>query len=652
MSSGRFARVIGGRPAYDKAQIVPILPVCMAARDGAGIPLLGRDRIDVMLTIPRPSKFSLLAVICIAALGLGLRAGTAQEVTLSAPNAPEAVIDRLRRDALLLRQGDEADVRSGADITAAARADYGRLIGVLYEAGFFAPVISIRLDGREASEISPLSPPASVARVEIIVQTGAPFRLGQAQIAPLARDTDLPVGFATGQPANTALLRDATQAALLGWQNIGHANAVLSHQRIVAQNRDAVLDVDIGLAPGPVIRFGDLLPIGQVRVQPARIAAIAGLPSGEIYSPTALNRAEARLRDTGAFGAVALSLAPAKGDNSADVTAIVEEAPLRRLGFGAELASDVGIQLSAYWLHRNLFGGAERLRFDLAIAGIDDIQNGDKIDTTLSARFDRPATFGPDTALSLEAETVILREPSYRIEGARIAGGLTHRLSEEITLSGGLGLEFSRIEDGLGRRDLTRLTLPLGLIVDRRDAVLDARRGSYLAAELEGFGLFGASSGARITLDGRRYWPLGAGSATRLAARGQIDGMIGADLANIPPDDLFFSGGAGTMRGQPYRSLGAMQSGLASGGRGFLGLSAELRHDLGESRFGLVGFADLGGISAEAWDIDGTTWHSGAGIGLRYTTPFGPIRVDLATPTSGTAAGRDLFVYIGIGQAF
>ncbi|WP_439137128.1 autotransporter assembly complex protein TamA [Roseicyclus sp.] len=605
-----------------------------------------------MQITPRPIRISFLAAICVAAIGVGLRTGVAQEVTLSAPSASEPLLDRLRRDALLLRLVDGEGPPSGADITAAARADYARLIGILYEAGFFAPVISIRLDGREASEISPLAPPDRVARVEITVQPGAPYRLGQARIGPLAPDTTLPEGFAPGQPANTALLRDATNAAILGWQNIGHANAAVSHQRIVAQHRDAVLAVDIGLAPGPVLQFGALLPVGQMRMRPDRIAAIAGLPSGESYSPAALARAEQRLRETGAFAAVALSLEPAKGDNTADVTAIVEEAPLRRLGFGAELASDAGIQLSAYWMHRNLLGGAERLRFDLAIAGIDDIQSGDEIDTIFTARFDRPASFGPDTALSLEAETMFLREPTYRIDGARIAGKLTHILSDEITISGGLGLEFSRIEDGLGQRDLTRLTLPLGLIVDRRDDPIDARRGSYIAADVEAFGLFGASNGARITLDGRRYWPIGARNATRFAARGQIGGIVGADLADIPPDNLFFSGGAGTVRGQPYRSLGAIQSGLSSGGRGFLGVSAELRHDLGDSGFGLVGFADLGGISAEAWDTDGTTWHSGAGVGLRYTTPFGPIRVDLATPTSGASAGRDLFLYIGIGQAF
>lgn len=605
-----------------------------------------------MTIYPHPIRISILAALCAVALGLGLRPGGAQEVTLDAPNAPEPLIDQLRRNALLLRLGDGQQAPSGADITAAARADYGRLIGVLYEAGFFAPVISIALDGREASDISPLAPPDRVAEIVITVETGAPFRLGQAQIAPLAPGTTLPQGFAPGLPADTALLRDTSEAALTGWRNIGHAQAALSQQRIVAQNRDGVLDVDIGIAPGPIIRFGALQPIGQERMNPARIAAIAGLPTGTIYTPAAVARAEERLRDTGAFSAVALRLEPAGADDTADVTAILDEAPLRRLGFGAELASDAGIQLSAYWLHRNLLGGAERLRFDLDIAGIDDLQNGDGIDTILSARFDRPATFGPDTALSVLAETEILREPSFRSEGARIVGSLTHHFSDEITLSGGLGLEFSRIADGLGQRELTRLTLPLGLTRDRRDDLFDARRGSYLAADVTGFGLLGASSGARITVDGRGYWSLGAGAATRLATRAQIGGIMGADPADIPPDDLFFSGGAGTVRGQAYRSLGLDQAGATSGGRGFLGLSAELRHDLGDSRFGLVGFADLGGISADAWDIDGTNWHSGAGIGLRYTTPFGPIRVDLATPTSGVSAGRDLFLYIGIGQAF
>ncbi len=574
----------------------------------------------------------------------------AQEITLSVPGADSVLVDRLRAGALLLRAVDAP--RAGQDITAAARADYGRLIGILYEAGFFAPVISIRLDGREAHEISPFAAPVRINRVDIVIDTGAPFRLGQADIGPLAQDTRLPENFRPGGPATTPLLRDTTRAALAAWQSLGHATADLAEQRITAQNRAAILDVAIRLAPGPVIRFGTLVPEGQARMRPERILAIAGLPAGAVYSPETLARVETRLRDTGVFSAVAVRLAKPGADDVSDVTVLLDEAPLRRLGFGIELASDEGLGLRAYWLHRNLWGGAERLRFDLEISGINDVTSGDGIDAELKARFDRPASFGPDTGLMLQAGAVMLREPTFRIDGIALEGRLTHRFSDRLTLEGGLGLGHSRIEDGFGRRTLTRLTLPLGATLDSRDTALDARRGGYGAVNLTPFQVLGGSTGARLTLDGRGYVPLGGEGRTRLAGRVQLGTVAGGALTDIPPDDLFFSGGSGTVRGQAYRSLGALQAGQPSGGRGFAGLSGELRHDIGTTRFGVVGFADAGLITQGAWGQGNSDWHAGAGLGLRYRTPFGPLRVDLATPVPRRDGAGDLFVYIGIGQAF
>jgi len=105
------------------------------------------------------------------------------------------------------------------------------------------------------------------------------------------------------------------------------------------------------------------------------------------------------------------------------------------------------------------------------------------------------------------------------------------------------------------------------------------------------------------------------------------------------------------VRGQDYQSLGALQRGVPSGGRSFGALSAEVRQSLGDSNLGLVLFADAGYVGSDAGFRDGD-WHAGAGIGLRYDTPFGPIRVDLATPVRRGAVGEDIFLYIGIGQAF
>lgn len=603
-----------------------------------------------MSALCRSFRALIFAATLVAGLTVLSPAARAQEITLSVPGAESVLVDRLRAGALLLRAVDMP--RAGQDIAAAARADYRRLIGILYEAGFFAPVISIRLDGREAHEISPFAPPVRIDRVDITIETGARFRLGQADIGPLAQGTRLPEAFRPGGPATTPLLRDTTRAALAAWQNLGHATADLTEERITAQNRAAILDVAIRLDPGPVIRFGTLLPEGQARMRPERILAIAGLPAGAIYSPETLARAETRLRDTGVFSAVAMRLAEPGADDVADVTVLLDEAPLRRLGFGIELASDEGIGLRAYWLHRNLWGGAERLRLDLEISGIDDVTSGDGIDAELTARFDRPASFGPDTGLTLQAGAVMLREPTYRIDGISLEGRLTHRASDLLTLEGGLGLGHSRIEDGFGRRTITRLTLPLGATRDSRDSAVDARRGSYGAAMLTPFQVLGGSAGTRLTLDGRGYFPLGPEAQTRLAARLQLGTVAGGALIDIPPDDLFFSGGSGTVRGQPYRNLGALQAGQPSGGRSFAGLSGELRHDIGATRFGVVGFVDAGRITQGAWGQGTSDWQSGAGLGLRYLTPFGPLRVDLATPVPRRGGAGDLFVYIGIGQAF
>ncbi|PWK61619.1 autotransporter assembly complex protein TamA [Roseicyclus mahoneyensis] len=604
-----------------------------------------------MPAVSRKSFALIRATIAAAAVAMAPLAVSGQEVTLRAPSASEDLIDRLRANALLLRTPEEGTVRTGQDITAAARADYGRLIGILYEQGFFAPVITIRLDGRDAAGISPFDAPAQVTRVEIDIETGPPFLLGRAEIGPLAANTDLPDGFRPGETATTPLLRATTRAALEGWQNQGHATADVASQQITAQNRAAILDVAIRVDPGPVITFGSLIPEGQQRMRVERILEIAGLPTGEVYSPAALERAEERLRDTSVFSAVALRLRDPEAGDVADVTATLAEAPLRRLGFGAELASDEGLLLSAYWLHRNLLGGGERLRFDLEIAGIQEFE-GDGVDAEFRARFERPATFTPDTSLAVEGALVFLQEPTFTIQGIGVEASLTHRLSRTVTVAGGVGLTYSEIEDGLGARDITRFTLPLRATYENRDDPIDARGGAYADLTLTPFQVIGGGGGARFTLDGRGYWGLGAEERTRLAARVQLGSLFGGDLIDIAPDDLFYSGGSGTVRGQAYRSLGALQGGVPSGGRGFVGLSGEVRHDIGDTNFGIVGFADAGYVSEGAWGDGAADWHAGVGLGLRYATPFGPIRIDLATPASGNNAGTEAYLYIGIGQAF
>jgi translocation and assembly module TamA len=113
------------------------------------------------------------------------------------------------------------------------------------------------------------------------------------------------------------------------------------------------------------------------------------------------------------------------------------------------------------------------------------------------------------------------------------------------------------------------------------------------------------------------------------------------------------------VRGQPYQALGinvlrSFGTGAAnarSGGASFVGAQLEARFDVTD-KIGLVGFYDIGLIGIDSLPQAGDDYIAGAGIGLRYDTPIGPIRLDLATPASGDDIGQDLQVYIGIGQSF
>src|SRR6056297_2702331 len=549
------------------------------------------------------SSFSKAALVALA-LGYGPLPVSALEFGFAAPGASDSFEARLR-DASLSLSTARLEGSTALDLLAAAQADYGRLVGVLYAQGFYSGSVNIRVNGQEAASIPPLRAPERIDRIDIIVERGPAFAFGRARVAPLAPGTKLPEGFATGLTAEGELIGQAARAGISAWRDAGHAKA-----------------------------------------------EVAGLPTGRVYSPAERERAANRLRRTGAFRSVVMRDADTPNpDGTLDIATQVVDAKRRRIGAGAELSSLEGITLSGFWLHRNLLGGAERLRLDAMIGGIGGDSGGE--DFRLGARLDRPATFTPDTGAFLLANIEDNNEPDYSESKAEIGGGLTHIFSDELTGEAGITYRYSEITDDLGNRELQHLLFPLRATWDRRDDPLNPTSGLYLDVSLTPFiGLDdGGGAGARFYVDLREHVSFGANDRFTLAGRAQLGSVTGADIEDVPADMLFYSGGAGTVRGQQYQSLGVDQSPTVTiGGRAFLGFSGEVRTMVSDS-IQAVAFADTGFIGQDAFGTGRGEWHSGAGIGARYFTAVGPIRVDLATPI-GENAGENLELYIGIGQAF
>lgn len=597
--------------------------------------------------MPFPLRASVhgIALLSLVAVMLPSAPSRAAEVVVRAPDG----LSESLRDASLSQTAVTEGRTEAQDLIAAAQADYRRVLGALYERGFFSAEVHILVDGREASDLSALRPPASVGTIEIVVTPGPGFVFSQAEVAPLPPQTPPYPGFTVGASAGTEVMKEAANSGVDSWRQVGHAKAAVSAQDIQADHNRNTVAARFGIAPGPRLTFARpriAANSAESEVRPERIRAIAGIPEGQVYDPDDVTTGERRLRRTGAFRAASINEDKAVGPNNTLGTEIeVEDAKQRRFGVGAEISTVEGLRLTGFWLHRNIFGGAERLRFDAEVEGIGGQTGG--IDYSLGVTLTRPAFRHPDAQLTFRALLQREDEPTYESDVFEIAVGIDRIISEQLSLSGEVGLRIAESTDTFGTRDFRHILLTGGATWDNRDSTTNPSKGAYADVELMPFvGFGGSASGARATADVRGYRAVG--ERVVLAGRLQAGAIMGPTIANTPPDFLFYSGGGGTVRGQGYQSLGVGTGATRTGGRSFAALSTEVRTEVTE-KIGAVAFVDFGYVAASS-TFSGGDWHAGAGLGIRYQTGIGPLRADLAVPVTG--GGNSVSLYVGIGQSF
>jgi translocation and assembly module TamA len=579
-------------------------------------------------------------------------AAALESFAFEVPSADDDLAARLRGASVLAPLADQS-VQDPQELLAAARAEYSRLLGALYNLGYYGGVITISVDGREAASIPPLETPRSVRSIVVEVRPGPVYTFSRAVVDPVAPGSDIPEGYAAGRPAATSAIRATAAAAVTGWRKLGYAKAEISDQSIVADHRSDTVASDLRLAPGQKLRYGDIIVRGARRVREDRIVFMSGLRrTNQVFDPEDLEDAARRIRRSGAFSSVAVIEADEpNADGTLDIILQVAEERRRRYGVGLEFSTVEGPGIDAFFLHRNLFGGAERLRIEATWTSIGGDYTGGE-DYSLGARFTRTSSFGPDTDFYIFTELEQLNEPTFSSSSASIEAGYSRIVGDDLEVAAGLGYGFTSIREDGETTEFYMLYLPLQATYDTRDDLLNARTGFYLDTDLTPFlGFEGTDNGVYFYGDGRAYRTFGEGVPVTMAGRMQVGSIMGARLDRVPNDMRFFSGGGGTVRGQSYESLGILLNGEKSGGGSFVGLSAEVRAAVTDS-IGIVAFADYGVVGEDPFPEDWDNNQAGAGLGLRYLTPVGPLRVDVAVPVTDRSEADDYYLYIGIGQAF
>lgn len=568
----------------------------------------------------------------------------------------EEGLDNKIRNTSLVAGALGEDRTTGQDVLAAARGDYARILGLLYDEGYYDGTVDILLDGVEASAVAPLDAPEVVQRVVISVDPGRIFRFSRAEIAPVAPGSEVSEDYAPNKVAGTGTMRSAALAGVKDWRNYGHAKADIGGQEIIADHDTRRVDSRIALDPGPAVTFGQMNVAGNKRLSERRLRKIAGFPEGERFDPEELETVRKRLRRSGVFSAITLQEADVlKVDDSMDIDLTVVEQKTRRIGAGFELSTTDGALVSAYWMHRNLLGGGERLRVDAKVKDIGS-QTSDR-DDEVTIRLDRPATFTADTTAYVEIEAARMREEDYDENTASLGFGLNHIFNDQLTVNTELEFQYSRVFDGDDdKTDFQVLALPSEIIWDKREEPNNAKRGFYLSGEVQPFlGFEDTGSGVKALGEGRVFRSFGEDDKFTLAGRARAGTILGSEIEETPRNYLFFSGGGGTVRGHPYQELGVnviegSDGTIKTGGMSVANATAEIRFQVRE-KIGLVAFADYGQVWSESGFGGDSGSHSGAGLGVRYDTPVGPLRLDVAAPVTGDTDNGVQF-YLGLGQAF
>ena len=336
---------------------------------------------------------------------------------------------------------------------------------------------------------------------------------------------------------------------------------------------------------------------------------------------------------------------------------VVQERRPRTVGVGGTLSTIDGVGVAAYWQHRNLFGRAERLRFDASVDGLGGSLDPEDYDYNVGVTFTKPGVWTPDTSFVTGLVARRVDFDTYREESVTASAGVSQSFSRRLTGDLIGQVSRARYEDDFGIRHFTTIGVIGRAQYDRRNDPLNATRGYFLAAEAQPF--YEAEYGntaIRGTLEGRVYKGFGENDRIVLAGRALVGTYVGPDIAESPPDLLFFAGGGGSVRGYAFNSIGVEtreQPGedFVVGGRGLLEGSAELRYRINKS-FGAVGFIDSGYVTLDPGLSGDSQMRTGAGLGVRYFTGLGVLRADLAAPLNPRPEDSPVALYIGIGQAF
>jgi len=544
-----------------------------------------------------------------------------------------------------------------------AASDKARMLDVLKSFGYYAGKVIIFIEEVPLTTLHPsIIRQVDTPKVIIEITPGSLYKFGEINLLGLeSLDLSLAtllVNLTQDTEAKGSYIIEAEGLVLAKLTLEGYPYAKAEDRTLVVSHEKKTMDVTLRFTPGPPAQLGKLVITGLERIEDDFVRKRITWQQGDLYHPKILESFRTELNNLGIFSSLKLNIpdAPdAGGSVSGDplpVELLVEERKRKFIGFGVDYSTTEQFGIGAYWGHRNLFGRGEKLKIS---ARVDKIfKNALKdVDTSLELDFSKPDFLSRSQELLINGKIANEHFDAYDKQSISSAIGIKRKLSNRLSFSGGISGEYSSIKDSAGEQEFFLVGFPLALKYDTTHDLLNPQTGFRNTASITPYFIAKGGEGNFTVgrLDSRAYYNALESGNLVLAGRFSTGSIYGETLTDIPPDKKFYSGGGGSVRGYEYQHVGPLDAKRNPlGGMSFIEVGGEIRWRYQD--FGIVPFVDGGNVFASKLPKLDETLQWAAGIGLRYYSAIGPLRIDLAFPIDKRKGDDSVAFYLSIGQAF
>jgi translocation and assembly module TamA len=575
-------------------------------------------------------------------------------------------------------------------LIARAQGDVDRLKAVLDSYGYYQGSVLVKINNLGLNDpglddAMRVLPKGTDARVTVSFTLGPLYRLRKIDI-----DGELPqtlrseLHLTPGDPAVAETVLGAGVRLLTALEDQGYAFAKVDSPIAYEDQSEHVLDVSFKVESGARVKIGEIKIEGLQRVHESLVRRRLLVHTGDLYSASNIEKARKDLLALVVFGAISVSVGKdVDATGGVPVTFEVRERKRHAVTLSAAYSTDLGGSGGVTWSDRNVAGNAQQLNLSASIINLGgDATTGIGYDT--SAKYVIPEFGHRDLTLQLGVGAIKQALQAYDQRAVTSGVTLTRKFSNVWSASVGVTAVREQIEQVVSTEEVagqtvgvestfnyTLLALPLNVSYNSTDLaspIEDPTHGMRAALNIAPtVSLGGANAEAQpgvnrssaafvitqITLaeyfDLRTLLHSDPGRSV-LAFRELAGTALGASEFSLPPDQRFYAGGSGTVRGYRYQSIGPQVLTNPIGGTAISGGSAEYRQRFGKS-WGAAFFLEGAQVSESLRPLSGGV-RFGTGAGVRYYTPIGPIRLDIGLPVHREDGDDKFEVYIGLGQAF